>query len=277
MLTAVVIALVQHVTGLGGNSAPPSQDPGAPPSKLRSGDLVKIDSVVLEHNWGLRGGSFVFPQAFRPSAADLAALNAVIATGDSSRTGAYDDWFRSRGAIDPGVTNFKLVLRGNSTQQVRITDMRIRAQCAAPASGTYFYSPPAGNDESLRLSFDLDQVDPTATYQTPDGKERPYFADHSVSLQPNEQLVLEVEASTVRRYCRFTPVLSVVNVAGATEQVVTRPDGRPFEVTAVPDDTTPTPFAGYAAVYAGGVVSIDGQFRPVDPKTFAPGGPPAGS
>jgi hypothetical protein len=101
--------------------------------------------------------------------------------------------------------------------------------------------------------------------------------DHTVSFQPNEQIVLEVQASSVRRYCRFTPVLSVVDVAGATEQVVTRPDGQPFEVTAVPDDFAPTPFAGYAAVYAGGVASVDGRFRPVDPKTYNPAGPPAGS
>jgi hypothetical protein len=131
--------------------------------------------------------------------------------------------------------------------------------CETPAdAGTLFEDPPAGGEDSIRLSFNLDLPEPIAMVsEEVDGEwvERPYFADHTVSLADGEQQVFTIQLSTEMATCAVELELEVLE---GKEVVVQRVNdgGDPFRVTA------DLPRTAWKQVYVGGVASCDGLFAP---------------
>jgi hypothetical protein len=195
------------------------------------------------------GGSMVFADGGTVTAEDLAELNAA------------DDqfaWLIHRGGVPLDAAFVRLVLEGNRTEAVRIIDAEVDRDCAAPLDGVIFLDPPAGADQSIRLNFDLDAQDPTATYRTEDGSTAQFFPAQTISLAEDEQLTLVVTASSREQYCTFAVVLSVLEGDRTTEVRIPEAGARPFAVTARLDD------AQYEAVYLGGVICSDGFVRAGD-------------
>jgi hypothetical protein len=190
------------------------------------------------------GESVVFARGTSFAATDLAELNAQA---DPTA------WLESRGGVAPGTVFVQLVLAGNRKNPVRIIDMSPIAVCQEPLDGLLFEDPPAGNDESIRIDFDLDARGAAGTAHEADGTTgAPFFPGHTISLGPGEQQVLIATASTKKHSCEVRFALTVLD--GSTRSTVQVPaaDQPGFAVTAaLPEDA-------YQAVYLGGVICLDG-------------------
>lgn len=193
------------------------------------------------------GESVVFPRGTTFTAADLAALNAQTDTAA---------WLEARGGSPPGTVFVRLVLAGNRTDPVRIIDVAPVARCTAPLDGVLFEDPPAGNDESIRIDFDLDTPGTPGRTHNGDGSVGgAFFPAHTISLGPGEQQVLIATATTRKQSCEIRFALTVLDGKDRTTVTVPEADQPGFRVTAA------LPESAYDAVYLGGVICLDGFVR----------------
>lgn len=231
-----------------------------------SGPPVKVASVSVERS-DEQGDTYVLPNKVELSIEELRSLNQARTASDPVR---YDNWFRSRGGADPGLSIVKAVLEGNRTHPVRITGMRPIKRCQAPLLGTIFDSPPAGADASIAIGFDLDSTRPIAQVITDSGEwQGDYFAKYTVSLKPGEQQTFQIKSKTVRQYCEYTLELTVIDEGKTVTQVLDN-NREPFRVTALSpevDSGSGIPYRRYQAAYIGGVISPNGEWIRVNPLT----------
>jgi hypothetical protein len=219
---------------------------------VRHGPPVKVDSVTVLRT-AQQAGIYTFQRTVKLSRPDLQALNRL--QGD---TAAYDAWFRRRGGVDPSQSHVQLVVEGNANQPARIINITVIKSCQAPLTGTLFDNPPAAGQPALPISFDLDS--PQSIAQSRDGHD--YFPMSTIVLKPGEEQVIEITATAVRHYCRYSLELTVLVGNHTTTENVTN-DGEPFLVSALYKSPR------YHALYAGGVVSPDptGDFVQERPGT----------
>ncbi|MFE6850010.1 hypothetical protein ACFVDH_04350 [Streptomyces sp. NPDC057674] len=202
-------------------------------------------------------------------ALSAAELREIGGSGDS---GPSEDWFRRNDAVPVGGRQDRVVLQGNSERTVRVVDLAVDKTCRAPLTGTLFESPGAGQDDTVVLLADLDQRVTVVRDGRPEAYGEDYFAAHSLSLRPGEQIVVVVQAFTERHYCEYALDFTVLDGARRLTQTV-MDDGRPFRVTATAVNEERThPYEAYQRVYAGGLSSHylcgDGSFVPLDPKRY---------
>jgi hypothetical protein len=218
-------------------------------------------------------GHFVLPEPLAMSAAELATFNRTVQLHSSENS----SWFAAHNAtaVDFGVTRF--TLQGNSDESVRIADLRVVKDCAAPLDGTFFQGYSQGSGDTLKIGFDLDAPDPGAQalgYSSgkglfPTGDR--YFDVKTVTLAPGEQETFLIGAFTKRSSCTFRIRVIVATRSGTFYQDIDQ-NGRPFRVTAqVPPVRAGTPLSGYRAAYAYLVPdNVNGSWQRVDPRTFKP-------
>jgi hypothetical protein len=228
------------------------------------GPPVRVASVSLEKSDG-QGFAYVFPNKVELGTEELRSLNEAKTGSDPA---LYDNWFRSRGGVDPGLSIVKAVLEGNRAHPVRITGMRAIKHCQAPLLGTIFDSPPGGADASIAIGFDLDSARPTAQAVDNDTWQGDYFAKYTVSLKPGEQRTFQIQSKTERQYCEYTLALTILDDGKTVTQVLDN-NGGPFRVTAFAFGQGSIPYRRYQAVYVGGHASPNGDWIRVNP-TYNP-------
>jgi hypothetical protein len=240
------------------------------PHHRSAGLSVKIDAVSLERT-ALQAGTYMFPARLVLTAAQLQRLNVINPTQPQ-----YDTWFRSRGGVDPDSSNLKVVVEGNGAHPVEITDIRAVKHCRRPLSGTLFFSPPAGNIDTIGIGFNLDSVTSIAENDDNGRLSGDFFASHTISLAPGEIQTLQITALTSRQYCQYKLELTVVD-GDTTKTETIGNHGRPFQVTATVEKqnradalTDPGSLSYYKVIYAGGLETSDGAFRRENPATYAP-------
>jgi hypothetical protein len=260
-LSAFVIAIVTAFgTGVGQDlfSNVTKSSPSGPP--------VKVAAVTVERTAD-QAGTYVFAndQAFPSSQLD--ALNQFEAG-----TSQYDNWFRSKGAVDPDVSEIKLVVVGNRPEPVAITGMSVTRRCSPPLSGTLFYSPPAGAEMLVGVGFNLDSTDPAAQNYDNGRLSGDYFGTHFISLHQGEIETFEITAFT-KNYCEFS--LNLQTVDGSSTRTETVQDGsQPFRVSALVENPNfgPGDLSHYHVLYVGGVADGSGPrgaFVQKDPVSYS--------
>lgn len=220
---------------------------------------MKIDSVAVlpnEHD----DNSYVFADRLDLSAAELRTL-------DGLEGPQYDAWFKSRGGVAPDESDVQIIVHGNASTPVTVSDIEAIKTCKPPLSGSYFYKPGAGERNNIEISFDLDQSRSAALSSAG----RNYFILHSISLAPGETETLLFATRTTRSYCEYS--LQLTAVANGRKSVEKITDGgNPFRVSALPEAPgKDRPDARkFKTIYVGGVASParDGSFVRVDPATF---------
>jgi hypothetical protein len=229
---------------------------------------VAVDLVRLERNV-LQGNTWVARDAIHLSKSDLAQLNAY-ARGSREEV----EWFRAHGAVDPHALYIKIVLRGARDEKVRIIGARAIPRCEAPLEGTLFLSPPAGQDENIKMVFDLDQAEPRAQFREHGGL-KDYFAHKTISLERDEDVTIQVEATTNNHYCEFELEFEVLTRQGVVSQTVDD-QGVPFRVSALLRDKNASVGDGisdvalYKNLYVSGLVAIGngGKWEQWEPKAY---------
>jgi hypothetical protein len=280
LISTLILAIVAAIgTGIGStlftaiNHNAPTGRPGGRVSAPSTGLPVKIEQVT-PLNTG-PNNSFAVPVKLQLTAAQLTMLN----QGNAHYLAAFQAANRAV-PTDNGFTS--ITVMGNSTKTVTVTGMQVIKQCQAPVTGTYFYNPPAGEDTTISLGFDLDsQI--TYAQDTRAGTEYSgnFFQEHVVTLAPGEPQTFTVYVKTTQHYCRFSFRMTVATAQGViTEKIPT--DGEPFELTASADQKLNTAdnrmnVSSYRAVYVGGVADFQNNdaWMQVNPKTYNGVGNPA--
>ncbi|MGW2149678.1 hypothetical protein ACWCOT_35600 [Nonomuraea bangladeshensis] len=218
---------------------------------------MRLD-LVQQERMQVSGDTWITAEAANLTNRELAQANFLRV---SEKENSYTEFLRSRGAVDPGESAIKLVLRGIRPEGVRITGMRAITECGPPLRGTLFYSPPASEEESPNLGFDLDEPAPKAQRITREGGwKKDYFAHRTINLAQDETIALRLETITRKHYCEYTIQMQVTTAAGVITQVIDNA-GRPFAISAVLRKSTEggIAFEAYQQLYVGGVADPSGN------------------
>lgn len=173
-----------------------------------------------------KGYTVVFPKDIPLTDAMLSHVNGI--EGIEEQT----DWLIENGAAPVERLFIRIAVTGNREDGVRIVDAKPIAECSGPHTGTLFWAPPQGEEESIRLQFDLDQINPEPTYENELGEVVSYFPDKTISLNKNEQQVLQIEAMTTKHACSFTLEITVLEGNQRKNQRIYDSEGRAFRVSA---------------------------------------------
>ncbi|MFD7923442.1 hypothetical protein ACFV3R_30030 [Streptomyces sp. NPDC059740] len=141
--------------------------------------------------------------------------------------------------MDVGDAAWLVTLRGNATQQVRVTDIVPVVEgggCDAPTGGSLVYSPSQGGEDVLALDAAIDAPVPRLHE---DGAKGPFFTGpkaREFTFDQGESWSFLLRASATTGHCRWHYRIHY-QVGGRTaEENLTAPHGRPFELTAeLPD------------------------------------------
>ncbi len=151
-------------------------------------------------------------------------------------------WVASAGGVDVSTTYLKLVLEGNSSSTVLLTDVRVVVTSRkSPISETRVTYPSAGEMTVQGIGFDLDETEPVARSIEDDATSpvavadpsfgQPLFDDHYWTLSKGEVLVFNVIASTRRSFCEWHLQLDLV-VGGRPVAMPLTNQGLPFRTSA---------------------------------------------
>ncbi|MDN3352014.1 hypothetical protein [Actinomadura sp. DC4] len=253
MVTGVTISLLS----LGGQKVLESPDLKGPP--------ISVRSIVLQRDADLAGDTFAFE---RPLDLAKRELDDIDAGGD------LDGWAREHGGVDVQMVMAQVVLAGNQRDPVRILGMKAINQCRPPLTGTLIEKPTGGEDDTVRLAFDLDERNPEArTWQGGSaGFGKDYFGAKTVSLKYKEQQTFQMIGITQRQYCEFHLQVSVL-AGKRTETVPVTNGGRPFKVTSLSGRTSAPDYSDYQKLYVGGVANTlgHGALIRADPSRYPAG------
>ena len=228
-VTAVLIGYftqaVNWVTGAVTTSGPPV----AARVEVRDG----IEDVTL-------------PAAKNIPDADLARLDKLPPEQQAGYLEQHDD------GIIAGTRSVVLTLRGNRTHQVRITDLEPVETCGAPSRGTLarLITGRGGGVDSTRVNIDIGRVagEPYQVDATT-GEDHPYFPDHTITLDHDEEIVVVIDLNPVERgsLCRTHLEMTVWDGDAKATQRISN-DGKDFEVMQFEPDVEDVT---YSAVYLG--------------------------
>jgi hypothetical protein len=259
VITGVLVGLILHETLKQRDSGPPLKVNAvisSPPAPKR---VVKVAAVNTERAAAIQGYTWVFARPLDLNSESLKELNTIyagmpaeLATGGET---AFEHWVKQRGGVAPEYQITRVVLEGNRLHDVEILDAHVRAHCTTPLHGSILASPPAAMETTARIGFDLDSPDPIAQVAVGGAiQAEPFFATRTLSVARGEQQVLDIITKTQRHYCRYVVVLDVLDGSHRSALVIDD-HGADFQVSAQTPGRPKAPYAGYQAVYLGGVLS----------------------
>lgn len=161
---------------------------------------------------------------------------------DGRLTEALDSgasWRDETDAVDVGRAEWMVTLQGHATQQVRITDIvpeLVGGKCSSPPTGSLVHSPSQGSTEVIPLEVTIDAPVPELkVYKDGESKDgNPYFtgadAKH-ITLKQDESEAFYIAAKSQRGHCRWKYRIHYQVGGSKAEQVLSRPGGKPFELT----------------------------------------------
>lgn len=277
LLVAVLAILIEHRTPIGTNThVSPAATTATPPqtSSESRGPAITVDALGTGPDPGM-GESWVFPTALDLTDPELRFL--AKARAGKVAYNQYERWARGQGGAFPMAVAIQLVLEGNRDKPVRIIGMKpVNKHCTTPMIGTFLYSPGAGQDESIKIGFDLDKPRPVAQIIEAGEWKGDYFAARTVSLKRAEQVTFQIVAATSKQSCEFALELTVVENGRTIVQTVADAQ-HPLRVSGLAvvsgGDLDSINFAAYHALYVGGVLNPtgNGAFIRKDPATYDEG------
>ncbi|MGR6914647.1 hypothetical protein ACU635_10390 [[Actinomadura] parvosata] len=277
------MAVVASLASKGGEKAlgwsedkPTSPSSSTPTTAAPSGNAVRVNAITYIPKPS--DYTFVVPGLVGSDA--VRKLNGTFGPGEDRERAVAA--LRALGGVETTESTIELELEGNRQKPVRITNMRLDADCRPPLTDTLFFSPPQGDAPSVKIGFDLDRPNPIAQYAK-ENENNPgfpyqltgdYFADQKYELKNGEQATFRVTARTFKHYCEFRIRLSLLVDSKPATQLIDDA-GRPFRISAKisPKDSTDRVWAvcsAYKRVYGGGALN-DEQPTPTGWWSTRPG------
>lgn len=242
---------------------------------------VTAEPAILED----QGDTMATPDGALPNP----QLLHLMAQGGTAASPKFLSTVQAMGGADVDDLSIQLIVNGNSTQGVRILDIRpIHLQRAKPLDGTLFYIPSQAGNATLRMMFDLDepvpiarnigdppcrevtQGDTTACVVTSDPYPQqplavdagngpvspgsPFFDNETIHLADHEQQVLNIRAQVTQSAATFDLEIDYIvgNASDDVRQLVVTDHGQPFRVTGMPLGPKPGTVSYQAAYTVNG-------------------------
>jgi hypothetical protein len=163
---------------------------------------------------------------------------------------------RSDDGVDVEASTVQLIVNGHSSQGIRIIGIRpVALHRTAPLSGTLYLMPPQAGNATIRMMFDLDELNPLArqigSFADPGAGDpqqqvagfihgvqpgNPFFGAETIHLADNEQQVLNIRMQITRFYATLD--LEIDYIVGTDSSVVHKlivtDNGHPFSITGTP-------------------------------------------
>lgn len=189
--------------------------------------------------------------------------------------------------------SIQLIVNGNSAQGIRIIGIRpVNLQRAKPLGGTLFYVPSQAGNATIKMMFDLDELNPIArnigdppchvvtqgdvtqcvvtsdpyprqplAFYGGNGAEYPgsrFFDNETIHLDDHEQQILDIRAQVTHYYAEFDLEIDYIvgNASGDIHQLVVGDHGHPFRVTGMPLGANPETVSYQAAYNLQGNFSL---------------------
>ncbi|MFI6645762.1 hypothetical protein [Streptomyces sp. NPDC050504] len=183
--------------------------------------------------------------------------------------GQYSSWFTKKGAAPVGKRLDLITLEGNTAEPVEINGLHVAKECREPLSGTLFDNPNAGQNNTIRLAFDLDEQIPTAKGVEADGSTSSnYFARHTISLKKGERAKILVDVSAKEYYCEYTLGFKMT-VGDKTVTQTVKDNGKPFKLSGRLEIDSPRLYALYSKAYIAGVLNPCSKgFKEINTQTY---------
>lgn len=141
--------------------------------------------------------------------------------------GEFQTWANQYGGVPTAESSqIRITLQGGSSQPIVISSMKARVvERRRPLVGTSFTCGGEGELEPKKIVIDLDKFSPTAIYSTKKGPKK-----FSFELRKDETLQFDLEAHTLKCYCKWVIDLKVI-IGGKSLTRTIQDNGRPFEIT----------------------------------------------
>jgi hypothetical protein len=238
--------------------------PGSPAPAL----TVTAEPAFLED----QGSTMATPDGSRPG---VQMLRIMTRPGEAGSP-AFLSALRAIGGTDVDDLSIELIVNGNSAQGVRILGIRpVNLKRTKPLDGSLFYVPSQAGNATIKMMFDLDELNPAArnigdppcrvvtqgdttqcvvtsdpypqqplAYYAGNGPKypgSPFFGDETIHLDNHEQQVLDIRAQVTRFYAEFDLEIDYIagNESGNIRHLVVSDHGSPFRVTGMPPGAKP--------------------------------------
>ncbi|MFC4111687.1 hypothetical protein [Nonomuraea zeae] len=238
-----------------------TRSPSPTASAQPSGAAVKVNKITFVPK--VNDNTYVVPGLVAPDV--VHKLNSVFEPEEDPE--AATAAMRALGGVETTESTIELELEGNRQKPVRITGMKLDADCRAPLTDTLFFSPPQGDLPTVKIGFDLDRPYPIAQYakEHEQGPGLPtqfsgdYFADRKYELKPGEQATFRLTTRTYKHYCEYAFKLELLVDSKPETQTIDN-DGQPFRISAkiAPKRVRFNEWAtcsAYKRVYLGGALN----------------------
>jgi len=168
-----------------------------------------------------------------------------------------------RNGVPVGYATWRVRLQGGRNQLVRLIDVRpVNVTREKPISGTLFFLPPQGADDTRLIGLDMDEPEPRARELRLGGAPGGtlgdvFFGNKTLTFADKEEEILMVRALTRRSLVSFGLELTYT-VGGKEETVRFDNNGRPFQVTSF-SCAGPQSSLNYKRFYSLGT-GVDGDY-----------------
>jgi hypothetical protein len=235
LVAVVVVAVVTATVGL---------------MVTRAGERTKASTeaakpaviIRADYNWDSADGvQWALPKA--PTAEDARMITTPLKFDDPRTIERLEDYLGSRKGVKfatlrtrgQQLARVKLSIQSTREHTVAVSDLRMHTlMCGPPLRGGLVFGPPEGAYDIPSLAFDLDTAETSAQSMGEDGRFKgSYFSRKFVTVGRDEPMVLLVHAFTAKRYCQWELVLTATVDGVETQYRVRRPNGAPFETTAL--------------------------------------------
>jgi hypothetical protein len=220
--------------------------PGIRPSDDERTKAAEADkpAVIIraDYDWDDGDGvQWALPEA--PTAEDAKVITTPIDVDDDRTKKRLEDYLASRKGVKfssfinrhEQLARVKVSIQSTRENTVAVSDLRIHTiRCGPPLRGGLVFGPPQGVNDLPSLAFELDTAETSAQELGADGRFKgPYFTRKFITVGRDEPMVLLVHVFTAKRYCQWEMILTATVDGVESQYPIRRPDGAPFEATAL--------------------------------------------
>lgn len=235
LLGTIVVALVTAVVGVVVTRTDERTKAGT--EAARPAVLIRAD-----YSWDSADGvQWLLPQV--PTVEDAQKITTPIKFDDPSTIKRLEDFLASRNGVKfaslrarrQQLARVKISIQSTREHTVAVSDLRMDTlTCGAPLKSGLVFGPPEGANDIPSLAYDLDTAETSAQTLGKDGRfEGSYFAQKFITVSQDEPMILLVQAFTAKRHCTWDLVLTATVDGVESQYTVRRPDGSPFEISAL--------------------------------------------
>jgi len=211
--------------------------------RTKSADADKPAVIIrADYDWDDGDGvQWVLPES--PTAEDAKVITTPIDPDDDRTRKRLEDYLASRKGVKfssfinrhEQLARVKISIQSTRENTVAVSDLRIHTiSCGPPLRGGLVFGPPEGVNDLPSLAFDLDTAETSAQDMGEDGRFKgPYFTRKFITVGRDEPMVLLVHVFTAKRYCQWELILTATVDGVESHYPIRRPDGAPFEATAL--------------------------------------------